>query len=85
MRIKLLLHGLTVNNFTRKTGEKVSEPVGIVADASDHSRCLQFFEVRGEEILKGWKEGTVKEVDVLEMKQTYSGRIHFSNASIAKV
>jgi len=84
MRIKLLLHGLTVNNFTRKNGEKVAEPVGICADASDHSRCLQFFEVRGDEILKGWKEGVVREVDVLEMKQTYSGRIHFSNATVVK-
>lgn len=82
MRINCLLHGRTVNNFTRKNGEKVAEPVGIIADASEFSRCLQFFEVRGEEILNGWKEGTCRLIDVLEMKQTFSGRIHFSNASV---
>jgi len=83
MKIKALLHGLVPNTYTKKDGTKVDETIGIVADASEGTKLLQFMEIKGE-ALKDWKPGTCREVDILEMQQLFSGRLWLKNLIVGK-
>jgi len=83
MRVPLLLHSVTENTFTRKTGEKVTEPLFMVTDSSEGARMVQFLELRGEKNCpKDWKAGQVRVVDITELKQNFSGRLQVLNCQI---